>query len=257
MKYAVGLMACIAIAFFMITSPERSQSHASSQQGVAEELPPLEVRPPADDKLDAIIDMLAKQQVSVENIDAVAMQTAVELEDTKQRLVALETAKTQQPTPAMPMCDCDCDDLQRKYAELEKRVAILEAARVQLSQRQSASKVASQPAKSSIPDNYQSRWHNMDGKSRMQHAMEDHWWMDLNGKTEAEILAEMDAYHDMYGGGHAPKPRKVVNSTATTTFSTCPPEGCPPNGQVTYQKTYTQSTQNNGWYLGKNLGRRR
>jgi hypothetical protein len=130
MKYAIGIMACIAIAFLFITSPDRSRSHAQ------EEVAAVAPQPVVDDKLDSIIDLLAKQQVNIEGIDSVVVDVASDLEDTKQRLVKLETAAEETPTPAPKAevescsCDCDCD---AKCADLEKRVAALEAVKNLLS----------------------------------------------------------------------------------------------------------------------------
>jgi hypothetical protein len=69
-------------------------------------------------------------------------------------------------------------------------------------------------------EGYVPRWVNYDGKSRMQHAVEDHG-IDIRGKSEAQVLREMDAYHNRYGGGHAVKYSNVVQSG-------CPGGSCPP-----------------------------
>lgn len=72
-----------------------------------------------------------------------------------------------------------------------------------------------------VPDQYRARWANFDGKSRMQHAIEDHG-IDVRGKSEAQVLREMDAYHDRYGGGHSVRHSNVVQSGG------CPGGSCPP-----------------------------
>lgn len=68
---------------------------------------------------------------------------------------------------------------------------------------------------------YAGRWQNHNGKSRMQHAVEDHG-IDIRGKSESQVLREMDAYHDRYGSGHPSKALLAVRS------SSCPSGGCPP-----------------------------
>jgi hypothetical protein len=276
MKYAVGIMACIAIAFLFITSPDKSRSHA--QEEVAA------VAPVVDDKLDSIIGMLAKQQVNIEGIDSVVVDVASEQDAIKQRLVKLETAKEETPSPAKPQaelceCNCDCD---AKLADHEKRIAALEAVKNVLSRTavsggstggpvvsygstggsavsqgpvvrtpvrsvvQAAANVATAPVRAA---NYQPRWQNYDGKSRMQHAVEDHG-MDISGKSQAQVLAEMDAYHDRFGPGH---PVKVSSSVPMQrqTYSSggCPGGVCPTNPSV-----QTRSS-GGGWFLGKNLRR--
>jgi thiol-disulfide isomerase/thioredoxin len=67
---------------------------------------------------------------------------------------------------------------------------------------------------------YRPRWQNNDGKSRMRHAVEDHG-IDIRGKSESQVLREMDAYHDRFGGGHPVK-------LASFQSSGCPEGGCPP-----------------------------
>jgi hypothetical protein len=96
-KYTIGIVACIAIAFLFITSPDKQQSHA--QEEVAA------VAPIVDDKLDSIIAML---------------------EETKQRLSELEAAAEEAPAPEAKTCSCDCNG---KCADLEKRIAALESAK--------------------------------------------------------------------------------------------------------------------------------
>lgn len=73
----------------------------------------------------------------------------------------------------------------------------------------------------SRPEAYVGRWQNHNGKSRMQHAVEDHG-IDIRGKSESQVLREMDAYHDRYGGGHPARASLAVRSSG------CPSGGCPP-----------------------------
>jgi hypothetical protein len=62
---------------------------------------------------------------------------------------------------------------------------------------------------------YTPRWQNYDGKSRMQHAVEDHG-IDIRGKSEAQVLREMDAYHDKFGGGHSVAKSAPMKSSCPT-----------------------------------------
>lgn len=343
MKYAVGLMAMIGIAFFVITSPDRSQMHAQSKSVIEADI--LEAglkefaasRSDSDSKLDSIIDLLAKQQVNIESIDTLVAETALELEEAKRelntRLVSLETARAEDdaaptPAPAMPAvcdcnCDCKCEEMAERVATLEKQVAELQELRTSLAkvstssgstgggstgtvyypagssrvvtsygpvsgtvsygstgsapvvvqqtvQRQpvrntvaAVANVVTAPAQA-VAENYRGRWTNHDGLSRMQHAREAHWWMETAGKTEAQILAEMDAYHDMNGPDHLPRPvqqRVAQQVPVVMNEQNCPNGQCPQQG-VQYQpaNAYSQSKQvqsSGGWYLGKALGRRR
>lgn len=88
---------------------------------------------------------------------------------------------------------------------------------------QNAVSTVSQPGyqpvsyQSTAPEQYTPRWHNYDGKSRMQHAVEDHD-MNISGKSQAQVLREMDAYHDKYGPGH---PVRVSNGISLS-CPTCP-----------------------------------
>ena len=184
------------------------------------------------------------------------------------------------------VCDCDCDpermekleslifdeyaDEMKRLAEqqksdnaaLEKRVAALEAKRVQQVPTPAPVLIPAAPVKSqpqsivqarvvqqAVVQSYSPRWNNFDGKDRMQHAAEDHG-IDTSKYTQAQVLAMMDADHDRYGGNahsaiRATRTREVVRypivqqpilqRSYQPTMSNCPGGVCPT--QPTYQRT--------------------
>lgn len=267
MKYTIGIMACIAIAFLSITSPDKYRSHA--QEEIASVAPQPAGEQKLDQKLDSIIDLLHNQDIKIDQVDSLTTDMAVEQVEMNQRLVKLETIEVKSPTPAA--CDnCACDE---KLEDLERRVAALETVKALLSKTavsggstggpvvsygstggpavrspvrtaastvvQAAAAVATAPVRAAA--NYQPRWQNYDGKSRMQHAVEDHG-MDISGKSQSQILAEMDAYHDAYGPGHSVRSSAPVRSSVAN--SNCPGGVCPTGPSL-------QTRSGGGWYLGK------
>jgi hypothetical protein len=242
--YAVGAMVCIAIAFLMVTSPDQSRMHAQDAEIV--EIKPIVF--PAEDKLDAIIDMLGRQKRDIDSIDATALNAIVEMESVKQRLVSLERASMEVPTLAEHQCSCDCSG---RLDDIEKRLTAIELVRSSLSSSTVTSGGSSGSVSAKV-SSYKPRWQNFDGKSRIQHAIEDHG-MDVRGKSQDQILRELDAYHDQYGGGHPVQmsslPTNYPSSPVVYSLS-CPGGVCPTSPQLS-------SSSSNGWYLGKAFGRRR
>lgn len=90
---------------------------------------------------------------------------------------------------------------------------------------QNAVSTVSQPVsyQSPVNESYTPRWQNFDGMTRLEHASKVHG-MDVIGKSEAQVLREMDAYHDRYGGGHPVK-------SASAMSSGCPTGNCPTQRQ--------------------------
>jgi hypothetical protein len=253
------ILSCVALALLIF----QQQPKESNQSAIAQEEVQRSIAPPlVDDRLDQVLSLLKVQSSELAAIEECQQQ---ESRATQSRLVALESSSASG-------CDCDCEG---KLADLESRVKALEAVKVALnkvsnggsnggsvgspvvSYGSAGSAVAPPlvvnavrtPVRTVVSGvarnvanvaNYQPRWQNYDGKSRMQHAVEDHG-MDISGKSQAQILAEMDAYHDQYGPGHPVKSR-VMNSS-------CPGGVCP-----TGRSVQTRSS-GSGWFLGKNLRR--
>lgn len=279
MKYTIGIMACIAIAFLFVTSPDKHRSHA--QEEIASVAPQPAGEQKLDQKLDSIIDLLHNQDIKIDQVDSLATDMAIEQVEIQQRLVALETKATEpQPTPADPVkaevdacCDCNCEDLERRVAALEQVKSLLSRSTssggsvgsvvygpvVASSGYGSAgSSVVNQPVRSAVGTvvrsaaavatapvraaaNYQPRWQNYDGKPRMQHAVEEHG-MDISGQSQAQVLAEMDAYHDKYGPGHPVRSSAPVRSNVAN--SNC-------LGGVCLTGPSVQTRSSGGWYLGR------
>lgn len=92
-----------------------------------------------------------------------------------------------------------------------------------------------QNATSYVPsDAYRARWQNYDGKSRMQHAVQDHG-IDISGKSEAQVFREMDAYHDQYGGGHPVRTASTKRYSQPSMSSGCP--SCPTQATARVQRS--------------------
>jgi hypothetical protein len=229
------ILSCVALALLIFQQqPKESSRSAIAQEELSR---PFEAPPLVDDRLDQVLELLKVQSNELQAIEECQRQ---ESEEIKQRLVSLEQAP--EALPLVDKCECDCD-CEAKLADLESRISVLELTRATVSKPKSsaATAVSSVIASTTTTTSaYQPRWQNYDGKSRMQHAVEDHG-MDIRGKSQAQVLAEMDAYHDKYGPGHPVKSRVMT--------SNCPGGICPTGPSV-----QTRSS-GSGWFLGKNLRR--
>lgn len=258
MKFAIGLMACIAIAFTFVTSPQ-SQPHASMESSASQSV----------DRL-----TLAVQELQ----HSLQSQTA----DIEERMNAKFVAFTETlPKPTSPQAMPDSDELWTAVRELEDtqkkltaRVAQLEAAK----KVAAAMPAVNYPSASSVTvasggstggytqsysQSYSPRWHNNDGKSLRDHMIQDHGF-DPSLSTE-QMAMQHDAYHDQYGPS---PPTRSVTRTRQLTYpqyqpamrsrsvqvqssgSSCPGGVCPTSRSV--------QVQSSGGLLGFGiLGRRR
>ena len=239
------ILSCVALALLIFQQqPEQNSQSAIAQEEIAR---PNEAPSLVDNRLDQVLELLKVQSNELAASEECHRQ---ESEEIRQRLVSLE--QVPEVLPLVDKCECDCD-CEAKLKDLESRISVLE-----LTRATKAAPVVSSPAPvisrqaPVISSTYQPRWQNYDGKSRMQHAIEDHG-MDIRGKSQAQILAEMDAYHDKYGPGHPVRSSISVRSSApvrsTMLNSNCPGGICPTGPSV-----QTRSS-GGGWYLGKNLRR--
>jgi hypothetical protein len=235
---AIIVLLCAAIGFAILQQPPQERTSARAQEEIS-----AKIAPP-DTRLDDVLALLKVQSNELQAIEECHRQ---ESEEIKQRLASLEQAPE-----ATPLVDKCCDECEAKLKDLESRVAVLELTRATksiplvLSPTPIVSSTSISTTKTT--SSYKPRWQNYDGKSRMQHAVEDHG-IDIRGKSESQVLAEMDAYHDRYGAGHPVKSSIPIRSTALN--SSCPGGVCPTGpssrGQV--------RSNSGGWYLGKAFGR--
>jgi len=148
-------------------------------------------------------------------------------------------------------CDCDIDAVIARIEAVEAKVAsVQEAVRV-ITVAKPEPLPPPAPVKVVPAVNYEPRWQNYDGKSRMQHAVDDHG-IDVSKYSQAQVLQMMDADHDRYGAGHSAiqASRSVVTysqapvtysqatykaplqSYSTQTYSNCPGGVCPTQPQA-------------------------
>lgn len=240
MKYAIGLMACIAIVFCVITSPQNAQSYASPQ---AEQHAAITHQAMLEQSVQAMTAAIADLQESI-----AGQQERIE-QQVETKLVAFTSSLPVQDTDETWSAIRDLDD---KQAELERRVAELEAEREKLQAAQ-VKVAAIAPVVSSGSTGstgsvtaYTPRWQNYDGLSKEQHAQQMHG-INTTGMSAAEIAMALDHDHDINGPGHPHRSRATV-VTRPTSSDPCPGGICP--------TTRTTVRQTSGWFLGKNLGRR-
>lgn len=83
------------------------------------------------------------------------------------------------------------------------------------------SRVASTPV-----SNYQPRWANYDGLSRVQHAQVYHG-LNPSSVSTPELYRQMDADHDRYGAGHSQILQSRRSQPVMSSGSSCPGGVCP------------------------------
>lgn len=139
-------------------------------------------------------------------------------------------------------CDCDIDSLIARMEVVEAKLKSIEQVveDVLIATAEVKSNIKQEPLPAPVPVkvvaptvqksqtvqpsvqpsvNYQPRWQNYDGKSRMQHAADDHG-IDTSKYSQAQVLQMMDSDHDRYGAGHsAIKASRSVASPVTYTYS--------------------------------------
>lgn len=272
MKALTALIA-LAIAFVVFTSPEREQLPAqqetqvkSVQVSMLEELLQSEVRQSGE--IEQIADV----------VSAIDTKVGKHWQETHTKLVTLESKVAEVEADK---CDCNCADLEKRVAVIESKLAtyasvgagapasygsvgssptttqnavgygsVGSSTSTSVGYGSVGSSAASTPrtplrsAVGNVAGNVASRWENRDGLSRRDHLEIEHG-TNTAGMTEAQMIAAQNAYHDTYGGGH---PVKVPYAPVAS--DGCPPGGCPVPSSRAYQAS------SNGWWLGKNLGRK-
>lgn len=250
MRYTIGIMACIAIVFFVITSPDKSQSRA--------ELSPVEAS--RDTRIDVLVSSLSTMQDSIEALasevqevrqlqasgsfvsaEVASLSDKIAKQEAKLVAVVNSPPASAPPPPVVgDICNCNCDELEKRIAALEDQLAKLMVTKA----KPAAPQVSSTP--------YQPRWHNYDGRTARQHAIESHGFDP--SLSDAQLARLHDAYHDQYGE-HPPTAAPVYRSRSTVVqspmTSNCPGGVCPTTSRTT-------TVQSGGGLMGFGiLGRRR
>ncbi len=249
MKFAIGLMACIAIAFVFVTSPD-TQPRASVQPASAD----AQAITSLTNAVESLQDSIANQQVEMESrVDAKfvafteslpAPAASVDLSEIIERLGRLETAKV----------DLEEEDI-RLFNELESLRKTAAAASCPC--RTATKLPVTSNASSANPvtqASYTARWHSNDGRSLRDHATQVHGF-DPN-LSDAQLAAQHDAYHDQFGGAaprspvqYAPAMRSRTVTVQSPFASSCPGGVCP--------TSRTRTVQSSGGPMGLGiLGRR-
>ncbi len=227
----LGIVAAIAIAFIVFTSPEREAVIAHTPQA-----PDVEQD---DSQLRELTSAIGDLQQSVD-----------------QRLSDVETRFTSLEAPAAPAFDdARLAALEDRVTQLEETVATYEpktSSTPQVSSGGSSggSSVAPKPLPSVVE--YSPRWQNHDGLSFEEHARVMHG-VDTTGMSASQIAMLRDADHDTFGGGHPPAMRA---RSRTTTFTAA--SGDCPGGVCPMTTTRSRTVTSRGGLLGFGvLGRRR
>lgn len=274
MRTIIGAIAAVFILWALFEQPRGVQSYGAAQTQEAQLASVA-----ALDRIERLVGDLSTERVSLlgelESARAVAREQAAEAELGRKslaaKLVHFESMQAESTASIEEVFSDRIGELESKLAALEQRLSDLEAERVETAKVAAAPVVVSSSGSTgtlasgstgtvyrpavAMPaaSRYTPRWQNYDGKSRMQHAVEDHG-IDIRGKSEAEILALMDAQHDTYGPGH-PQVMRAATRTRSVTFS--PATSSCPGGVCPTGPSYTASRSTNvGWYPGKLLRRR-
>lgn len=218
----VGLMAAVAVAFIVFTSPSR--------------------QPVADDYL---------QQPTSAYLDSSAL--AAQVEDNTARIGVLESkldglyasidelkaSPAPTPAPQVPKATQSVVEVRTPVRTAAKAAATVAAKAVK-----GAAIVATAPVRAVA--NYQPRWRNNDGRSLKQHTLEVHGFDP--SLSDAELYAMHDAWHDANGGDPPTRSRSVYKSVSS---GDCPGGVCPVPSRTVVR-------QSRGGLLGFGvLGRRR
>lgn len=215
MKNAIALMACVAIAFLWITSPESSKSHASKDPATSSIVlnqassAANQLKVDLDAKLDELLGSLkkdaadfGKRQSAIESdlnrIDALEKK----LEDIDKKLLAA-AAPAASPIKATTSTTTVVS------------TKPLATSSVNASARSVVSSSITSASVPAAPANYSARWQNYDGLSPREHAEVMHG-INTAGLTDAQIALMRDRDHDVYGAGH-PEAMRAANQAATST----------------------------------------
>lgn len=201
MKFAIGLMACIAIAFTFVTSPQ-SQPKASYESSAS-----VEAMSALSDAVRELQYQLSSDRDSIEK-QMNARFTAMATSQAKLTSTALE---------AMPDSDelwTAVKALEAKQAELEAKVAQLEALKTSSAVKATSggstgggstgggsaggyTQIVQGTQSTQTTGSYSPRWTNSDGRSLRDHMIDEHGFDP--SLTTAQMVAMHDAYHDQYG----------------------------------------------------------
>ncbi|MCC7334425.1 MAG: hypothetical protein IT422_04995 [Pirellulaceae bacterium] len=279
MKFAIGLMACIAIAFVFVTSPDSQPRASIDQANIAAQT-------------QAIADLAS----SVAELQYSIGQQRDGLEKRMdQRFVALANALP--PQSAAPTAMPDSDELwtavralEAKQAELDAKVKELETLKASLKAATVTTTSAAYPSAggalqavtsggssggvsvTTTSQSYSPRWTNNDGKSLRDHMIQDHGF-DPSLSTP-QMAMQHDAYHDQYGPASpvgtqyrnvaaqlsAPSSGmtgRTVTRTRSNVTSSCPGGNCPVNGNSFGSSGMSRSVnvQSRGGLLGRGVFR--
>lgn len=226
----LGIMAALAVAFIVFTSPERESVTAHT---------PLPVVEQDGSQLRELTSAIGELQQSVD-----------------QRLSDVETRFTSLEAPAAPaLDDARLAALEDRVTELEEMVATYEpktSAPTELKSGGSSGGLTIAPKPLPSVVEYTPRWQNYDGLSFEEHARVMHG-IDTTGMTASQIAMLRDADHDTFGGDHPPAMRARSRTTTFTAASgDCPGGVCPTT------TTRSRTVTSRGGLLGFGiLGRRR
>lgn len=211
MRAAVGMMACIAIAFFCITSPDQSKSHASSETQIKADI----LQQGLQDYLDQ---RLASDSEKV-------------LADIKQMREKLESSICVDLTELAAMRE----ELRTLRSEMDQRLKEVSspptAKTASITPKSSTTDQVSKNAATSV-SKYISRWSNHDGLSAREHAERMHG-INTAGLTDDQIAMMRDRDHDEFGPDH-PDAMRQRNQALTG--------GSVSGTQFVSQKTRSRST---------------
>jgi hypothetical protein len=268
MKFALGLVACIAIVFSFVTSPDK-QPHASVD---SESIKVMAEFASAVSQLQYAVS--SQQDDMQKQMNARFESLAKEL-PAQFTAIAAKAEDERPPAPKSMVAMPDSDEVWKAIRDLEESRDELAAKVSQLDAARNATK-SSYPAASAsggggssgtyaakpaaTTGTYRARWTNHDGLSERDHGIIMHG-LDPNMSDEEMAMAR-DAYHDTYGPGHNVATSVNVNwsrpqATRSRTTSVQSPytSSCPGGVCPTSRSTTVQSS---GGLLGFGiLGRRR
>lgn len=240
----IGIMAAIAIAFIVFTSPERE--HASA-------------KPPHDAHVYEQTESQAASQELTEAVDALRRSVerhTLELDDRVAE--AVETRFTSLEHSVVEVDDSRLEALEERVAAIEQTVASYPAKQTTAATSSGSSGGSSggtfyAPTVTRVETSvYKPRWQNYDGLSFEEHARVMHG-IDTTGMSDSQIAMLRDADHDTFGGGHPPAMRARSRSVSFTATGDCPGGICP-MPSVSRSRT----VESRGGLLGFGiLGRRR
>lgn len=259
----VGFMVSLAIAFVVMTSPDKVRSKAETEPLPLPSSSAVEVQAEWRDVDPVLLAAIERFDARLENIDQLLDQHSTELSSIEQchtdalssidaRLKVLESNLTSivevrgatERTPVKTAAGAVAKTVAGAgvvAAKTAKGAAIV-AGKTAVG----VAKVAAVPFK--VAGNYTPRWRNYDGRSLRDHGVEVHGF-DPSWST-AQIAAAHDAWHDANGG--EPPTASRSRSVAVSSSSTCPGGVCP----TTTSRTRAVASRGGLFGFGL-LGRRR